>query len=114
MRKGSTRLALLALLDQEESYGYAILNQLQEGGRGILSSTEATVYPLLHDLEEKGHLVSNWRSTETGVPPRKYYALTASGRELLEELRDAWSRYRAAMDHLVIPEAVLEPTEGEQ
>lgn len=101
LRKGSTKLALLSLLSESESYGYEILNRLKGAGEGLLSSTEATVYPLLHDLEAKGFLASAWRTTEAGVPPRKYYQLTPAGRELLAALRRSWDSFKDAVDDLV-------------
>lgn len=101
VRKGSTRLAILALIEERESYGYELLGRLEDRGTAAVSTTEATVYPLLHDLEERGFLDSDWKTTEEGVPPRKYYDLTDSGRELLAALRDAWVSYRDEMDAIV-------------
>lgn len=100
LRKGSTKLALLTLLGDAESYGYEILTNLRARA-GEHGATEATVYPLLHDLEERGFLRSRWRANEPGVPPRKYYALTRDGQVLLEALREAWTKYRADMDRMV-------------
>lgn len=101
LRKGSTRLALLAVLSEKETYGYEILTELRKKGAVAWGSTEATVYPLLHDLESAGFLSSRWVATDTGVPPRKYYKLTATGVQLLEALRGAWKQYKTEMDTLV-------------
>lgn len=102
LRKGSTKLALLTLLGENESYGYEILTNLKtRAGEQAAGATEATVYPLLHDLEERGFLRSRWRANEPGVPPRKYYALTREGQLLLEALRESWSKYRSDMDRWV-------------
>lgn len=99
--KGSLRLALLSLLNEEESYGYQILATLKQRAGGVLQPTEAAVYPLLKDMEKHGYLHSRWRATEDGVPPRKYYALTADGARLLAALRKAWTEYRQGIDELV-------------
>jgi PadR family transcriptional regulator PadR len=54
-----------------------------------------TVYPALRRLEEAGHLTSKWErqsiAQQEPRPPRKYYELTRSGREVLSE---AVKRYR--------------------
>jgi DNA-binding PadR family transcriptional regulator len=54
-----------------------------------------TVYPALRRLEEAGHLTSSWEKESVARaeprPPRKYYELTRSGREVLSE---AVKRYR--------------------
>ncbi len=101
LRKGSTRLALLAELSHGESYGYRILSVLRSRGLAALSTSEAAVYPLLHDLETRGFLTSRWKTTEDGVPPRKYYALTAAGAQLHAALRSAWADYRREMEAIV-------------
>jgi PadR family transcriptional regulator PadR len=95
--KGATRLALLAVLDGGESYGYEILATLRSKGARAVGTTEAAIYPLLKDLESKGHLRSRWKSTEDGVPPRKYYALTPQGTKLLAALRQEWKAYLKEM-----------------
>jgi len=54
-----------------------------------------TVYPALRRMEEAGLVVSRWESEAAaqreGRPARKYYEVTAEGRELLAE---ALKRYR--------------------
>ena len=95
--KGATRLALLAVLESGESYGYEILATLRSRGARAVGTTEAAIYPLLKDLEAKGCLRSRWRATEDGVPPRKYYALTDDGHRLLAALRQEWKAYLKEM-----------------
>lgn len=92
--KGGLRLALLSILNEGESYGYQILATLQARGEGVLHPTEAAVYPMLKDLEKGGYLRSRWHATEDGVPPRKYYRLSAAGTKLLVALRQAWQEFR--------------------
>jgi PadR family transcriptional regulator PadR len=95
--KGATRLALLAVLDGGESYGYEILATLRAKGARAVGTTEAAIYPLLKDLETKGYLRSRWKATEDGVPPRKYYTLTPTGLRLLAALRQEWKAYLKEM-----------------
>ncbi len=48
-----------------------------------------TVYPALSRLERSGHLRSRWEDAELAHrekrPPRRYYTITASGAEALDE-----------------------------
>lgn len=99
--KGATRLALLAVLSGGESYGYEVLATLRARGARAVGTTEAAIYPLLKDLESKGHLRSRWKATEEGVPPRKYYALTPSGTKLLAALRQEWKAYLKEMKSIL-------------
>lgn len=99
--KGATRLALLSVLDGGESYGYGILATLRAKGARNVGTTEAAIYPLLKDLESKGYLKGHWKATEDGVPPRKYYQLTATGAKLLVAMRKEWKEYQKEMKQLM-------------
>lgn len=101
VRKGSARLGLLVLLSGGENYGYEIVRGLKEQRLLRQGATEATIYPLLHDLDEGGFVKAQWRPTNNGVPARKYYKLTVDGRKLLSALIKEWAQIRAEMDKLV-------------
>jgi PadR family transcriptional regulator, regulatory protein PadR len=47
------------------------------------------LYPVLHRLEKGGLIESRWETAETGRK-RKYYSVTAAGREQLAEERRQW------------------------
>jgi PadR family transcriptional regulator PadR len=83
LRKGILELAVISVLIHERHYGYSLVRALSE--RGSISLKEGTVYPILARLERDGVLRSEWVESEQG-PPRKYYDITASGRELFAEL----------------------------
>jgi PadR family transcriptional regulator PadR len=81
---------VLAILAQGESYGYAILKQVNELSGGELDWTEGLLYPLLHRLERLGHVASDWRET-AGARKRRYYRITDQGRTELAEQRRQWN-----------------------
>ena len=85
--KGLVELALLSLLEERPHYGLDILDRLRaEAGLGL---AEGTVYPLLHRLERGGLTQAEWRLDDEGTHPRKYYALTKSGRaELVKQVAE--------------------------
>jgi PadR family transcriptional regulator len=80
---------VLAILAEEDSYGYAILKRVAELSGGDLQWTDGMLYPVLHRLERVGCVKGRWGGSETGRR-RRYYTLTGMGRELLEELRQQW------------------------
>lgn len=80
---------VLAILAEGDSYGYAILKRVREVSGGRLEWTDGMLYPVLHRLERLGHIASRWEIAETGRR-RKYYGITASGREQLAEERRQW------------------------
>lgn len=101
LRKGSSRLALLVLLSKGESYGYEILTNWKAQALTPQGATEATVYPLLHELEAKGVLSSRWGEASNGVPPRKYYRVTKAGFRYLADLKAEWKEFRNEMENVV-------------
>lgn len=80
---------VLAILADEESYGYAILKRVEELSEGRMEWSDGMLYPLLHRLERLGLLRSRWGSSESGRR-RKYYRITAAGRGELSEHRRQW------------------------
>lgn len=81
---------VLGILARQESYGYAILKQVNELSEGRLDWTEGLLYPLLHRLERVGHVESSWQTPEGGRR-RKYYRITDQGRSELAEHREQWA-----------------------
>ncbi|HEY8747046.1 MAG TPA: PadR family transcriptional regulator [Tepidisphaeraceae bacterium] len=85
----STAVLILGVLRRGSNYGYEIVRQINEHADGAFTWQEGTVYPVLHKLERDGLVRSRWEEAETGRK-RKYYALTAAGRESLEEGTRQW------------------------
>ncbi len=98
LRKGSLELCMLALLAGKERYGYDIAKALGEPGGLVIR--EGTIYPLLSRLQREGLVSARWRESSSG-PPRKYYSLTAKGKQALEELSAEWTAFSAAVDRIL-------------
>ena len=101
IRKGSTRLAVLQLVSERERYGYEIIAAIRDRTNGALQVAEGNVYPALHALEAEGYITSTWREVEPGVPPRKYYCITARGREHRALLVQEWHEFAGAIARLL-------------
>jgi PadR family transcriptional regulator PadR len=98
MRKGTLQYCVLALLADEERYGFDLVRALAEQD-GMVTS-EGTIYPLLSRLRRDGLVETTWRESSSG-PPRRYYRLTKAGRGALDGFIDEWGRFRDAVDHFV-------------
>jgi len=83
LRKGILELAVMRVLYHERHYGYSLVRVLSESGSIALK--EGTIYPILARLDRDGLVRSEWVESDQG-PPRKYYGLTLSGRQLFDEL----------------------------
>ncbi len=73
----------MGVLYRERHYGYSLVRVLCE--RGSVALKEGTIYPILARLDRDGLVASEWVESVQG-PPRKYYSLTSSGRQLFDEL----------------------------
>lgn len=100
LRKGSLELAILAALWGGRLYGLEILRHLESGSDLVVA--EGTVYPLLTRLRALGLVESEWVESDSGHP-RKYYTLTAAGRERALEMGRTWARFAASLNNLLTP-----------
>lgn len=95
----SAKPIILSILASGESYGYAILNRIEELSGGELSWDDGTLYPVLHRLENDGLLSSSWRKAENGRR-RKYYRITPQGRDALDTEKQQWLQVDAVLAQL--------------
>lgn len=87
---------VLAILSEEESYGYAILKRVKELSNGELEWTDGMLYPLLHRLHRLGYVTTEWRSPPEGRR-RRYYAITGEGKRALAEHQRQWKTVARAL-----------------
>lgn len=104
---------VLAILAEEDSYGYAILQRVREVSGGRLEWTDGMLYPVLHRLERLGHVEARWEVAESGRR-RKYYAITPGGRAQLAEERRQWQAVDATLQRvwraLSVPDPAARPS----
>jgi PadR family transcriptional regulator PadR len=90
--KGSLDLMVLTLLENEPMYGYQMVKEVKQRSNDTLQLKEGSLYPALHRLEQAGLIESFWQARDQGVN-RRYYQLTAKGREVLPERQAAWHEF---------------------
>ena len=106
MRKGTTTVAILRLLVDEEEplHGYEIIRRLEARSQGYFRFKEGLIYPSLHRMEQDGLLESQWLG-EPGTRRRKVYTVTDNGRRQLEVEMQRWRTFSQRMDQLLGLEA---------
>ena len=92
---GVPELLILRLLEEQEMYGYEIVQAIRERTGAVVAVGEGVVYPVLHGLEHDGALKS--RTRNVGGRRRIYYSVTAKGSRRLASLADGWSNLTAAI-----------------
>lgn len=95
--KGVLDAAVLAVVEQEDGYGYDVVRRLRAAG---VESGEASVYGTLRRLYAAGALTSYVVPSDEG-PHRKYYGVTPSGRQLLTDQRKEWQEFAGTVAGLL-------------
>jgi len=96
IRKGLLEFLLLQIIATGKVYVADILKQLSDTE---FATQEGTLYPLLSKMRREGLLDYEWKESEAG-PPRKYYELTAKGREQRRETLEYWAKINETVKRL--------------
>ena len=97
VRKGSAETLILALLEERQRHGYEIGRLIDVRSNGAISFQIASLYPMLYRLEKRGLIQGRWVE-KAGERRRRFYKLTAEGREVLKRQRSFWSEFVTALD----------------
>jgi PadR family transcriptional regulator PadR len=81
-KRGMLTFWTLGLLLTEPRYGLDIKKEIETSTQGRMRLGNSTIYQLLRRLEKKGLVESRWERSIQG-PPRAYYQITATGKEIL-------------------------------
>jgi PadR family transcriptional regulator len=96
LKKGSTELMILSLVERRPRHGYEICKLIESRSGGVLRLNVASLYPLLYRLEKRGLLEGRWVE-KPGLRRRRFYRLTADGRKRLTDRRVTWQSFVDAM-----------------
>lgn len=86
MRKGILEFCILHIISRGEVYASDMLEELTSAKIMVV---EGTLYPLLTRLRKAGLVEYKWVESSSG-PPRKYYTITSTGQEFVDNLDKTW------------------------
>lgn len=98
IKRGTLEFCILLMIKQKPSYGYEIINTLEE--YPILAAKENTIYPLLRRLLKEEYISSSWQDSAEGLPPRKYYSMTDKGLDYLAVMSVEWDNLLNAINQM--------------
>ncbi|MCL2588456.1 MAG: PadR family transcriptional regulator [Oscillospiraceae bacterium] len=98
--RGHTDTIILACLMGGDNYGYEINKSIQQKTNGEYELKEATLYTAFRRLEQAGHISSYWGDEQTGAR-RRYYTITASGRDAYRNLITEWENAKGTIEQLI-------------
>ena len=86
---------ILAILEEDDSYGYEISQTIKL----LANIKESTLYPILKKLEKNDFVTAY--SQEYQGRKRKYYQLTTTGVEQVNNLKKEWQLYTQTIDKII-------------
>ena len=84
-QRGVMSLLILSLLDQEDMYGYQIVQEIAARSGGTIVTQEGSLYPVLYKLQDQG-MISGEKVLVGKRMTRVYYHLEPAGEARLEEM----------------------------
>lgn len=102
LNAGIASLVLLSVLNNSEEpmYGYQIAKLLDDYSGEASFMKQGALYPVLRSLEAGGLLDSKVEPSVSG-PPRRYYEVTAEGRETLVIWQGVWKQMKSFVDKAI-------------
>ena len=102
LKKGSSEMLILALLEGRARHGYEIGKLIEARSGGKLTFALPTLYPTLLRLENRGWIKGRWVE-KAGERRRCFYRLTPEGRRVLREQRQTWESFIEAIRAVIGP-----------
>ena len=100
-KKGSLEMILLCLIGRGETYGYAILEELNRRSAVLGWAKEGTVYPILYRLQGAGLIQCRLAPAAANGGAKKLYVLMEQGRVTHRELLWFWDAYSACVEGFI-------------
>lgn len=101
LMKGILEGCVLSVIAKGETYGYEILSTLEKDGFEDL--IEGTLYPVLTRLDKNGYI--SCRKAKSPLEPiRKYYTITESGVEYLNNFKENFIRITRSANKVLFEE----------
>lgn len=98
--RGNTDTIILAILNRRDSYGYEIMKTIIEGGKGLFSIKDATVYTAFKRMEKNQLITSYWGDGDGGAR-RKYYRISDRGKEVYAQKVEEWNEIQVVLNNLI-------------
>ncbi|HEX7239578.1 MAG TPA: PadR family transcriptional regulator [Longimicrobiaceae bacterium] len=96
LKKGTTPLLILSLLEHEPRHGYELSKLIESRSEGTVRIHAASLYPLLYRLEKRRWIRGTWVENP-GERRRRFYQITDEGRKQLEAQRRSWVQFALAI-----------------
>jgi len=98
--RGWIQFLILRVLYENPTYGYRLMEEIEERSCGCHKLEPGSMYTLLRRMEGRGLLESEWERAKGAGPDRRIYRVTIRGAEALRSGLESIARRKAMMDDL--------------
>ena len=95
LKKGILDICVLKCLKEEDSYGYKIIQSLNQ----YVDVSESTLYPILKRLEASNCLETYTKQYNNRL--RNYYKITVTGKKRIDEFIEEWKEIEKIYDFIL-------------
>lgn len=107
--KGNIETIILNALYSGPKYGYEIAKEIKEKTENKYEIKQPTLYGYLKRLQENDLITPYWDGGDSNGGRRRYYQLTAKGKEICIQYMSEWTFQRNVIDNLV-----AQPTDNDE
>lgn len=98
--RGYNDVIILSILNEGDSYGYAVSKKIREVTDELYAIKETTLYSAFNRLE-KNQLIESYPGEVTHGKKRTYYQITAAGQNFLEEKKREWQQTKKVVNRFM-------------
>ena len=96
MLKGTLDMMILRTLIGGDAHGHTIAKVIERTSEDVLEVEQGSLYPALHQLEDRKWVSSYWGASEN-IRKAKFYRLTAEDRKQLVRETSRWRQMTRAI-----------------
>lgn len=100
MLRGNAGLLVLLILSEAPAAGHVVAGEVSRRSQNLIDFGEGSIYPILHELQGRGLVDSEWQVRD-GKRPVRVYRLTDEGATELEHRLQVWTDFSTAMDLVI-------------
>jgi len=98
LKKGVLEMCILIQLSRQDMYGYEIMKIIQDVFPEVY---DGSIYTILRRIKGEGYTETYMKDVPSGGPSRKYYRITALGREYCDRVITEWEKMTKSVEKLM-------------
>lgn len=98
LKKGVLEMCILIQLSRQDMYGYEIMKIIQDVFPEVY---DGSIYTILRRIKGEGYTETYMKDVPSGGPSRKYYRITALGREYCDKVIAEWEKMTRSVKKLM-------------